>query len=264
MTTHIVEALRLVISKLAHLLIGSTFLLSSQLSFSNENTAHRSIVKTKSPTGDFYIIKDYVDKYNNDTDFRLYQIISLRAKDQLLKKIKKENANLSDKTITLNGFKKSKCWWMENRYFCDFLAPVKGISFKSKKFSGNFKSYLKTLNLLDSISVIDFNNKRYVVSLSIEKSTNLRPIEKLNLMKATKLLAESGLIKFSKGENIIYDLSYVDKKITTSSKTKSTTIKALSEMIKLKSSGVVKNFSYMWYISNGLMFHYAYIEIPKD
>ena len=61
MTTHIVEALRLVISKLAHLLIGSTFLLSSQLSFSNENTAHRSIVKTKSPTGDFYIIKDYVD-----------------------------------------------------------------------------------------------------------------------------------------------------------------------------------------------------------
>ena len=88
MTTHIVEALRLVISKLAHLLIGSTFLLSSQLSFSNENTAHRSIVKTKSPTGDFYIIKDYVDKYNNDTDFRLYQIISLRAKDQLLKKMR--------------------------------------------------------------------------------------------------------------------------------------------------------------------------------
>jgi hypothetical protein len=260
------------ISRLIYLPITIISLLTlSQLSYSSESVNNqynqRSIVEIESSEGNYYAIRDHIDKYVDDTNFRLYQIISLRAKDQLLKKFQKKDKNLDNKIIILNGFKKAKCWWVENRYFCDFLVPVKGVSFKSKEPSINFKSYLKSLDLFDSISVVDFNDKRYVVSLTSDEVTGLRPIDKLNLKKSTKLLAESELIKFSKGENIVYDLSYTEKTTTTTttaSETKSITVKVLNEVIKSKSSGVVKDFSYMWYISNGLIFHYAYIEIPKD
>jgi hypothetical protein len=265
----IAEALRLMTSKLICLFASAGLLTFSPISYSSENVSQqnnqRSIAKIETSAGSFYMIKDYIDKYINETDFKLYKIVSLRAKDHLLEELQKNDKSLNNKTIVLRGFKKDKCWWIKSRYFCDFLVPVNGVSFKSKTPSKSLKAYLKTLDLLDSVSVVDFNDKRYVVSLASGEAINLPPKDKLNLMKSTKLLAKSGLIKFSNGENILFDSSYTERATTiTASEVRLNTITILNELIQSKSSGIVKGFNYIRYTLDGLMFNYAYIEIPKN
>lgn len=138
---------------------------------------------------------------------------------------------------------------------------------KIKKPPNNIKEYLKTLNLFDGISVVDFNKRRYVVSLSTDKANNLSSMEKLKLMKSTKLLAKNNLLKFSKGEDIFYDFSYLKKidKNLMSSEIKSKVVNILNKLLKQKTAARGKDFNYMWQMLNDSMLsHYAYIEIPKD
>jgi len=252
--------------KVVFLLVGIVFV--SQQALSNNNTSKKdklTIVEKNTEQGLIYIIESYADKYLSDNDYRLYEIASLRAKKKLLSLLQKNNNNLKDKAIILNGFTKEKCWYSsETLYKCKFSIPLSGISFKEKQES--VKQYIKKLDLLEGVTVVDFDDKRYVVSLASGSTNNITLIEKLNLIKSTKLLAESDLIKFSNGEQITYDMSYIEKTtvIKSISEVKSNTIKSVKEVIKSNSYGITKALKYFIDYSENNLNHYAYIEIPKE
>jgi len=228
---------------------------------------YRSVEKIKSNDGEVYVINEYVENYLNSNKHKLYEVNSLRAQAQLLKEIQKNNKSIKDKTMILKGFITDKCWRVSNILACKFSVPVSGVSFEDKKPPNNIKEYLKTLNLFDGISVVDFNKRRYVVSLSTDKANNLSSMEKLKLMTSTRLLAKNNLLKFSKGEDIFYDFSYLKKidKNLMSSEIKSKVVNILNKLLKQKTAARDKDFNYMWQMLNDSMLsHYAYIEIPKD
>lgn len=75
------------------------------------------------------------------------------------------------------------------------------------------------------------------------------------------------MLKFSKGEDIFYDFSYLKKidKNLMSSEIKSKVVNILNKLLKQKTAARGKDFNYMWQMLNDSMLsHYAYIEIPKD
>jgi hypothetical protein len=264
---HIAEALLMTISKFPYFLaVASLLVLLQEASYADGGKPqyNKSVKQVDLQSGKFYIINDYYINRSNINKYRLYSIVSLRAKDQLLKKLQKDNKELRGKSLILKGFTKDKCLEIDKVFSCKFSVPVSGVSFVKKEPSA--KAYFKKLDMLDSISVVGFNKRRYVVSLSTGKANNLSSMEKLKLMKSTKLLAKNNLLKFSKGEDILYDFSYlkkIDENIL-SSEIKLKIVGILDKLLQSKLTEKNKGISYMWRMLDDSLLHYAYIEIPKD
>lgn len=254
------------ISKFPYLLaVASLFVLLKEASYADGGKPqyNKSVKQVDLENGKFYIINDYHINRSNVSKYRLYSIVSLKAKGQLLKKLQKNNKELRDKSLVLKGFTKDKCIEIGKVFSCKYSVPVSGVSFVKKEPSAT--AYFKELDMLDSVSVVDFNEKRYVVSLAINEATNISSMEKLRLMKSAKLLAKENLLKFAKGEDIFYDFSYLEKvdEDILSSEIKSKIVITLNELLQEKSSVRGGGLSYMEKILPDHIFYYAYIEIPK-
>jgi len=124
-----------------------------------------------------------------------------------------------------------------------------------------FDSYIQNIELFNGIHIIDFLDKRYVVSYyKINKQSGL-----IGTIRVAEELAKSELIKFIHGDDIKYNLSFI--KIKTVKKgpfnIESTTKRIINEIIKSNSSGVLRNVKRSTKINSNSVEHYAYIPFTK-
>jgi hypothetical protein len=123
-----------------------------------------------------------------------------------------------------------------------------------------FDSHIQNIDLFNGIHIIDFLDKRYVVSYyKINKQSGL-----IGTIRVAEELAKSELIKFIHGDDIKYNLSFI--KIKTVKKgpfnIESTTKRIINEIIKSNSSGVL-NVKRSTKINSNSVEHYAYIPFTK-
>jgi hypothetical protein len=124
-----------------------------------------------------------------------------------------------------------------------------------------FDSHIQNIDLFNGIHIIDFLDKRYVVSYyKINKQSGL-----IGTIRVAEELAKSELIKFIHGDDIKYNLSFI--KIKTVKKgpfnIESTTKRIINEIIKSNSSGVLRNVKRSTKINSNSVEHYAYIPFTK-
>ena len=124
-----------------------------------------------------------------------------------------------------------------------------------------FDSNIQNIALFNGIHIIDFLDKRYVVSYyKINKQSGL-----IGTIRVAEELAKSELIKFIHGDDIKYNLSFI--KIKTVKKgpfnIESTTKRIINEIIKSNSSGVLRNVKRSTKINSNSVEHYAYIPFTK-
>ena len=124
-----------------------------------------------------------------------------------------------------------------------------------------FDSYIQNIELFNGIHIIDFLDKRYVVSYyKLNKQSNL-----IGTIRVAEELADSELTKFIHGDDIKYNLSFI--KIKTVKKgpfnIESTTKRIINEIIKSNSSGVLRDVKRSTKINSNSVEHYAYIPLTK-
>jgi len=132
------------------------------------------------------------------------------------------------------------------------------------------EAHLKSLKLLDGVKVLSFMGKYYIISLSTIKIMNPTPRMKIQALKTAKILAFDYLKNFILGEKInakstlttkaTTTYSRINNKITESSNEKLSEDESRLKKVAIKSTG----FNRFWYIDNGKMFYYLYLEIPNN
>lgn len=125
-----------------------------------------------------------------------------------------------------------------------------------------FDSHIQNIDLFNGIHIIDFLDKRYVVSYyKLNKQSDL-----IGTIRVAEELAKSELIKFIHGDDIKYNLSFVKMKTVEKGifGIESTTKKRIiNEVIKSNSSGVLRGIKRSTKINSKSVEHYAYIPFTK-
>jgi hypothetical protein len=131
------------------------------------------------------------------------------------------------------------------------------------------EDHLKSLTMFDGVKIINFMDKRYIVSLATEKITGSTPRDTMQSLKLTKIIARSNLKGFIFGEIIDAKSTLTGETVTTYSKHNNKITEesdeSLSENEKTHMEILAKDvFNTFWNIDNEKMFHYLYLEVPND
>ena len=111
--------------------------------------------------------------------------------------------------------------------------------------------------------------KQYTVSLASKKLINSTPRVKINTMKVTKTLARVNQLKFLYGDNINYNSILARTNVTKISPKGKITSKLDKSLIETIQTGVAlatkdKGIDYLWYVEDGVLFHYAYVKSQQE
>jgi hypothetical protein len=124
-----------------------------------------------------------------------------------------------------------------------------------------FDSHIQNIDLFNGIHIIDFLDKRYVVSYyKINKKSDL-----IGTIRVAEELAKSELIKFIHGDDIKYNLSFIKMKTVKKGSfgIETTTKRIINEIIKSNSSGVLRGIKQSTRINSKSIEHYAFIAYTK-
>jgi len=128
----------------------------------------------------------------------------------------------------------------------------------------DLKKAIMKLTLFDTVEVVNFRQKKFIISIADVKIISSNPIDRLNAMKEAKAISQANLSKVINGEQVFVKEKLKTIRIIKTNDGKSTIIhnpEIYEEFIKNKSRGVLNNIQYIQWSSDGIYYVATLIKI---
>jgi hypothetical protein len=131
------------------------------------------------------------------------------------------------------------------------------------------ETYIKSLKIFDGVTMINFMDKNYIVSMATEKIKILTPGKKIKALKLTKIIARSNLKGFIFGEKINAKSRLTGEMVTIYSKHTNKITEEFQENLDETEEvhmeiALKDTFNTFWNINKGKVSYYLYLEVPRD